>query len=200
MSKDYRFPENFLWGTATSAHQIEGSPTADGAGRSIWHRFSHTPGNTWLDQTGDVACDHYRRYKDDVALMGELGTDEPTMLGRLLNDTRSAVIWGRYANAVFAAADAGSRLAQTVITSGGAALASLVGVLIKRGADGTSVVAGGGVIVEQPRLMAAFTAAMKAISPGSAVVLLREPPVMGALALAERALPAGATLEARNHR
>jgi len=48
--------------------------------------------------------------------------------------------------------------------------------------------------------MAAFTAAMKAISPGSAVVLLREPPVMGALALAERALPAGATLEARNHR
>ncbi len=55
MSAPYQFPEDFLWGTATSAYQIEGSPTADGAGRSMWHRFSHTPGNTWLDQTGDVA-------------------------------------------------------------------------------------------------------------------------------------------------
>jgi beta-glucosidase len=73
MSDSYRFPDDFLWGAATSAYQIEGSPTADGAGRSIWHRFSHTPGNTWLDQTGDVACDHYRRYKGDVALMSELG-------------------------------------------------------------------------------------------------------------------------------
>ena len=125
----------------------------------------------------------------DEGLMAELGTDDPTMLGRLLNDTRSAVIWGRYANAVFAAADAGSRLAQGVIMEGGAALAALVGVLIKRGADAASVVAGGGVIVEQPRLMAAFAAAMKKVSPDSAVVLLREPPVMGALALAERALP-----------
>jgi beta-glucosidase len=75
MSESYRFPDDFLWGTATSAYQIEGSPTADGAGRSIWHRFSHTPGNTWLDQTGDVACDHYRRYKDDVAIMAELGAN-----------------------------------------------------------------------------------------------------------------------------
>src|SRR5713101_38595 len=73
MNSAYRFPDDFLWGTATSAYQIEGSPTADGAGRNIWHRFSHTPGNTWLDQTGDVACDHYRRYKDDVAIMAELG-------------------------------------------------------------------------------------------------------------------------------
>lgn len=134
------------------------------------------------------------------ALMAELGTDDPTMLGRLLNDTRSAVIWGRYANAVFAAADAGSRLAQGVINEGGAALAALVGVIIKRGADAASVVAGGGVIVEQPRLMAAFAAAMKKVSPDSAVVLLREPPVMGALALAERALPAGTPLKARNQR
>lgn len=130
------------------------------------------------------------------ALMAELGTDDPTMLGRLLNDTRSAVIWGRYANAVFAAADAGSHLAQGVIIEGGAALAALVGVIIKRGADAASVVAGGGVIVEQPRLMAAFAAAMKKVSPESAVVLLREPPVMGALALAERAMPAGVTLKA----
>jgi glucosamine kinase len=122
------------------------------------------------------------------ALMAELGTDDPTMLGRLLNDTRSAVIWGRYANAVFAAADAGSRLAQDVIVAGGEALAALVGILIKRGADASSVVAGGGVIVEQPRLMNAFRSAMNEVSAASEVVLLREPPVIGAVALAERAL------------
>jgi beta-glucosidase len=75
MTENYSFPDDFVWGTATSAYQIEGSPAADGAGPSIWHRFSHTPGNTWLDQTGDVACDHYRRYKDDVAIMAELGAN-----------------------------------------------------------------------------------------------------------------------------
>jgi beta-glucosidase len=85
MSDKYEFPSDFLWGAATSAYQIEGSPTADGAGRSIWHRFSHTPDNTWLDQTGDVACDHYRRYKDDVAIMSELG----------LNAYRFSIAWGR---------------------------------------------------------------------------------------------------------
>ena len=67
------FPPGFLFGAATSAYQIEGSPLADGAGPSIWHRFSHTPGHTHENQTGDVACDHYRRWKDDVALMRELG-------------------------------------------------------------------------------------------------------------------------------
>jgi glucosamine kinase len=134
------------------------------------------------------------------ALMAELGTDDPTMLGRLLNDTRSAVIWGRYASAVFAAADAGSRLSQAVIAEGGVALAELVAVLIKRGADATSVVAGGGVIVEQPRLMEAFKAAMRGVSPESKVVLLREPPVMGALALAERALQDANLLKSRMDR
>jgi beta-glucosidase len=84
-STSFSFPDDFLWGAATSAYQIEGSPTADGAGPSIWHRFSHTPGNTYLDQTGDIACDHYRRYKDDVALMGELG----------LNAYRFSIAWGR---------------------------------------------------------------------------------------------------------
>ncbi|MDQ0392930.1 BadF/BadG/BcrA/BcrD ATPase family protein [Labrys monachus] len=122
------------------------------------------------------------------ALMQELGTDDPTMLGRLLNDTRSAVIWGRYANAVFAAADAGSTLARKVVADGGAALAALVGVLIRRGADASDVVAGGGVIVEQPRLMDEFRAAMTIVSPASRVFLLQAPPVTGALALAERAL------------
>jgi beta-glucosidase len=67
------FPRDFLWGTATSAYQVEGSPLADGAGPSIWHRFSHTPDRVRDGETGDVACDHYRRYADDVALMRSLG-------------------------------------------------------------------------------------------------------------------------------
>ena len=65
--KSYEFPAAFLWGAATSAYQIEGSPLADGAGPSIWHRFVRTPGLVQTDDTGDVACDHYRRMKDDVA-------------------------------------------------------------------------------------------------------------------------------------
>lgn len=81
----YRFPDGFLWGAATSAYQIEGSPLADGAGPSIWHRFAHTPGNTTNDETGDVACDHYRRYEDDVALMAELG----------LGAYRFSIAWAR---------------------------------------------------------------------------------------------------------
>jgi beta-glucosidase len=68
------FPQSFLWGTATSAYQVEGSPLADGAGPSIWHRFSHTPNLVADGATGDVACDHYRRYRDDVAIMRDLGT------------------------------------------------------------------------------------------------------------------------------
>jgi beta-glucosidase len=67
------FPKGFLWGAATSAYQVEGSPLADGAGPSIWQRFAHTPGMMKNGDTGDVACDHYRRYRDDVALMKELG-------------------------------------------------------------------------------------------------------------------------------
>ncbi|HEX2209694.1 MAG TPA: GH1 family beta-glucosidase [Longimicrobium sp.] len=70
---DIRFPEGFLWGAATSAYQVEGSPLADGAGVSNWHRFSHTPRMTHDGDTGDVACDHYRRWADDVALMAKLG-------------------------------------------------------------------------------------------------------------------------------
>jgi beta-glucosidase len=73
MSDAIRFPDGFLWGAATSAYQIEGSPLADGAGPSIWHRFSHSPGRTAGGETGDVACDHYRRYESDVALMRTLG-------------------------------------------------------------------------------------------------------------------------------
>lgn len=80
-----RFPDGFLWGAATSAYQIEGSPLADGAGPSIWHRFSHTPGRTANDETGDVAADHYRRWAEDVELMREIG----------LNSYRFSVSWSR---------------------------------------------------------------------------------------------------------
>jgi beta-glucosidase len=68
-----RFPEGFLWGAATSAYQIEGSPLADGAGPSIWHRFAHTPGRTANGETGDIAVDHYHRWADDIQLMRDLG-------------------------------------------------------------------------------------------------------------------------------
>src|SRR3954470_18317932 len=68
-----RFPEGFLWGAATSAHQIEGSPLADGAGPSIWQRFAHTPGMVHEGHTADVTCDHYRNYREDVGLMQQIG-------------------------------------------------------------------------------------------------------------------------------
>src|ERR1051326_1531684 len=82
---DFSFPSTFLWGAATAAYQIEGSPLADGAGPSIWHRFSHTAGRTANGETGDVACDHYRRYAEDVALMRQLG----------LNAYRFSISWSR---------------------------------------------------------------------------------------------------------
>ena len=70
------FPPGFLWGVATASYQIEGSPLADGAGESIWHRFTHTPGQTEGGETGDVACDHYRRWHEDLDLLEELGVPE----------------------------------------------------------------------------------------------------------------------------
>ena len=73
MATNLEFPAGFLWGAATSAYQIEGSPLADGAGPSIWQRFVHTPGLVANNETGDVACDHYRRYAEDVSLMQRLG-------------------------------------------------------------------------------------------------------------------------------
>ncbi|MBS0388062.1 MAG: beta-glucosidase [Proteobacteria bacterium] len=79
------FPEGFLWGAATSAYQIEGSPLADGAGASIWQRFCRTPGLVANGDTGEMACDHYRRYREDVALMRDLG----------LNAYRFSIAWGR---------------------------------------------------------------------------------------------------------
>lgn len=73
MSSDTPFPADFLWGAATSAYQIEGSPLADGAGESIWHHFAHTPGKIADGSHGDIACDHYRRFAEDIRLMSELG-------------------------------------------------------------------------------------------------------------------------------
>ncbi|MGQ4387729.1 GH1 family beta-glucosidase [Streptomyces sp. SAS_270] len=69
------FPHDFAWGTATSAYQIEGAVTEDGRAPSIWDTFSHTPGKVAGDDHGDVACDHYHRWPEDIALMRRLGTD-----------------------------------------------------------------------------------------------------------------------------
>jgi beta-glucosidase len=67
------FPPGFVWGTATSSYQIEGSPSADGKGPSIWDTFTRRPGAIEDATSGDVACDHYRLWQSDVDLMAELG-------------------------------------------------------------------------------------------------------------------------------
>jgi beta-glucosidase len=73
---DYtQFPSNFTWGVATSAFQIEGAFDADGKGPSIWDTFCRNPANIIDHSNGDVACDHYHRYREDVALMASLGVD-----------------------------------------------------------------------------------------------------------------------------
>ena len=67
-----RFPEGFHWGVATAAYQIEGAWNEDGKGESIWDRFCHTPGNVEGGHTGDVACDSYHRFAEDLALIREM--------------------------------------------------------------------------------------------------------------------------------
>lgn len=69
------FPAGFVWGASTSSYQIEGAVGEDGRGESIWDRFARTPGRVRGGDTGDVACDHYHRFRDDVALMAEMGLD-----------------------------------------------------------------------------------------------------------------------------
>ncbi|MFJ4879050.1 GH1 family beta-glucosidase [Streptomyces sp. NPDC088745] len=68
-------PAGFRFGAATAAYQIEGAHDADGRGPSIWDTFSHTPGRTLNGATGDTACDHYHRYREDVGLLRDLGVD-----------------------------------------------------------------------------------------------------------------------------
>jgi len=79
------FPEGFSWGAATAAYQIEGATTADGRGVSIWDTFSHLPGKVRRGDTGDIACDSYHRYREDVALVASLG----------LSDYRFSISWPR---------------------------------------------------------------------------------------------------------
>lgn len=67
------FPRNFVWGSATAAYQVEGAAREDGKGESIWDRFCSVPGNVRNGDTGDVACDHYHRHREDVALMKKMG-------------------------------------------------------------------------------------------------------------------------------
>jgi beta-glucosidase len=67
------YPKEFIWGTATSAYQIEGAWNEDGKGPSIWDQFSHQPGRIVGNQNGDVACDHYHRWREDLDLIKELG-------------------------------------------------------------------------------------------------------------------------------
>ncbi|SER86660.1 beta-glucosidase [Propionibacterium cyclohexanicum] len=70
-----QFPEGFWFGSATAAYQIEGAVAEDGRGPSIWDVFSHTPGKTAGGDNGDIACDHYHRWHEDVELMKDLGLD-----------------------------------------------------------------------------------------------------------------------------
>ena len=79
------FPQGFLWGSATASYQVEGAVHADGRGPSIWDTFSHTPGKTHNGDTGDVADDHYHRYKEDIGLMQDLG----------LTSYRFSIAWSR---------------------------------------------------------------------------------------------------------
>jgi beta-glucosidase len=79
------FPDGFSWGAATAAYQIEGATAADGRGMSIWDTFSHLPGKVRRGDTGDIACDSYHRYPEDVALLASLG----------LSDYRFSISWPR---------------------------------------------------------------------------------------------------------
>ncbi|ELU13711.1 hypothetical protein CAPTEDRAFT_98416 [Capitella teleta] len=69
------FPEDFLWGTATSSYQIEGAWNVDGKGENIWDTFSHESGKVANNDTGDIACDSYNNYAEDIQLLKDLGVD-----------------------------------------------------------------------------------------------------------------------------
>lgn len=81
----FRFPQHFIWGSATAAYQIEGAWQADGKSESIWDRFAHTPGRVRGGDNGDVACDSYHRFTEDIALMKAMG----------LTSYRYSIAWPR---------------------------------------------------------------------------------------------------------
>ncbi len=85
VSSEATFPQGFFWGTATAAYQIEGAWNEDGRGESIWDRFAHTPGRISNSDTGDVACDSYHRWREDIALMQAMN----------LNSYRFSISWPR---------------------------------------------------------------------------------------------------------
>jgi beta-glucosidase len=85
MSGQIAFPKDFLWGSATASYQVEGAWNIDGRGESIWDRFSHTQGNVKGGWTGDVACDNYHRYPEDIALMKQMN----------LRSYRYSIAWPR---------------------------------------------------------------------------------------------------------
>lgn len=83
--KTHRFPEDFIWGTSTSSYQIEGAAREGGRTESIWDRFCQTPGKVANGDTGDMACDHYHRYKEDIRIIADLG----------IRHYRFSVAWSR---------------------------------------------------------------------------------------------------------
>lgn len=85
MTTPQSFPDGFRWGVAAASYQIEGAVDEDGRGPSIWDTFSHTPGRTHNGDNGDVAIDHYHRFREDVALMAALG----------VNAYRFSIAWSR---------------------------------------------------------------------------------------------------------
>jgi beta-glucosidase len=82
---EYIFPNGFIWGASTSAYQIEGAWNEDGKGKSIWDIYSHTPGKIYKDENGDIASDHYHRWREDLDLIKSLN----------LNAYRFSIAWTR---------------------------------------------------------------------------------------------------------
>ena len=106
------FPEDFLWGTATASYQIEGASNVDGRGVSIWDTFSKTPGKVVNGDTGDVACDHYNRFEEDIEIMKDLGVKAyrfsiawPRLFpaGDAVREERGFEFYNRLINALLAA-------------------------------------------------------------------------------------------------